>query len=91
MTSPNFLDFVKANNHALVTELGGHNFRQMGQLGKLLAIAVVNPDDAVKTNKFVDEIKSYAKAASHAILDKYLFCTMDGKKFEKFLTQFKIM
>ena len=61
----------------------------MGQLGKLLAIAVVNPDDA--TNKFVDEIKSYAKAASHAILDKYLFCTMDGKKFEKFLTQFKIM
>jgi len=91
MTSPNFLDFVKANNHALVTELGGHNFRQMGQLGKLLAIAVVNPDDAVKSNKFVDEIKSYAKAASHAILDKYLFCTMDGKKFEKFLTQFKIM
>jgi hypothetical protein len=90
ITSPDFLDFVKANNHALVTELKGHNFRQMGQMGKLLAIAVVNPEEEEKAKTMLDDVAAYAKTAPDVILDKYLFCSMDGKKFEKFLSQFKI-
>jgi hypothetical protein len=89
-SSPEFLDFVKFNNHPLVAELGAHNFRALGSIGPKLAIGVVNPLDTEKTLAFQKELKKYAASASDSVKLKYIFACMDGIKFDKFLKQFRI-
>ncbi len=88
-SSPEFLDFVKLNNHPLVAELSGHNFRALGSIGPILAIGVVDPADIEKTSSFQKEIKDFA-ASSEKLRGKYIFAWMDGIKFDKFLKQFGI-
>mmetsp|Transcript_35325 Transcript_35325/g.63639 ORF Transcript_35325/g.63639 Transcript_35325/m.63639 type:complete len:466 (+) Transcript_35325:259-1656(+) len=83
-----FTEFAKENNLAVVMELGGHNFRFVSRRGKPLAVAVYDPDDEVKTNKFRRELKQYAINGKHK--DDYIFSTMDGKKWDKFVSQFSI-
>lgn len=83
-----FTEFIKATNIAIVTELGGHNFRYASRRGKPLAIGVYNPDDEVKTSKFRKEMKQYAVSGKYK--EDYVFGTMDGKKWDKFLSQFSI-
>lgn len=81
-------EFAKVNNIASVVQLGGHNFRFVSRRGKALAIAVVNPEDEVKTNKFQSELKQYAVKGQFK--DEYIFGTMDGIKWDKFLSQFSV-
>ena len=81
-------EFIKATNIAIMTELGGHNFRFASRRGKPLAIGVYNPDDEVKTSKFRKEMKQYAVSGQHK--DNYVFGMMDGKKWDKFISQFGI-
>eukprot|EP00574_Skeletonema_japonicum_P004379 CAMPEP_0201714820 /NCGR_PEP_ID=MMETSP0593-20130828/1132_1 /ASSEMBLY_ACC=CAM_ASM_000672 /TAXON_ID=267983 /ORGANISM="Skeletonema japonicum, Strain CCMP2506" /LENGTH=460 /DNA_ID=CAMNT_0048204131 /DNA_START=8 /DNA_END=1390 /DNA_ORIENTATION=- len=81
-------EFIRETNIAIMTELGGHNFRFASRRGKPLAIGVYNPDDDVKTFKFRKEMKQYAVSGQHK--DEYVFGTMDGIKWEKFVSQFGI-
>eukprot|EP01083_Nonionella_stella_P212808 768102_1 len=86
LTTMDFMDFVKANNIALVTDLSGKNFRNVAYLGKELFIGAVNPDsDAEVNDAFLSSMRSMAKAH-----DEYVFCQMDGKKWANFLSQFNI-
>lgn len=88
ITSDSVSEFVKANNLPVVVELGGHNFRFAGRKGKPLAIGVYDPNDEIKTNTFRKELKEYAINGAHK--DDYIFGTMDGKRWDKFLSQFAI-
>jgi len=88
LSSPEFLDFVRENNIALVTELAGNNFRAMSKKGKPLAIAVVDGEDTVTTDKYVQEAKEYAQNGPDRA--KYIFCRMDGKTWSAFLDQFPV-
>ena len=88
LTSDAVSGFVQANNLPVVVELGGHNFRFAGRKGKPLAIGVYDPNDEVKTNKFRQELKEYAIRGAHR--EDYVFGTMDGTKWDKFLSQFSI-
>jgi hypothetical protein len=88
MTSDSVSEFVQANNLPIVVELGGHNFRFAGRKGKPLAIGVYDPNDEAKTAKFREEMKEYAIGGEHK--DDYVFGTMDGTKWDKFLGQFAI-
>lgn len=88
ISSDSVSEFVKANNLPIVVELGGHNFRFAGRKGKPLAIGVYDPNDEVKTHKFRQEMKEYAMRGAHK--DNYVYGTMDGKKWDKFLSQFSI-
>lgn len=88
VTSNSFMEFVKENNLPVVIELGGHNFRFVGRRGKPLAIGVYDPEEEVKTDKFRQEMKNYAIKGTHK--DEYIFGTMDGKKWDKFVAQFSI-
>jgi hypothetical protein len=88
LTSDSFIDFVRDSNLPIVIELGGHNFRLAGRKGKPMAIGVYDPDDEIKTKKFRQELKQYATRGVHK--DDYVFSTMDGKKWNKFLSQFSI-
>ncbi len=88
MTSNSFMEFVKENNLPVVIELGGHNFRFVGRRGKPLAIGVYDPEEEAKTYKFRQEMKNYAVKGAHK--DEYIFGTMDGKKWDKFVAQFSI-
>ena len=72
----------------MLVELGGHNFRFASRRGKPLVIGVYNPEDTVKTTQFRKEMKLYAVQGQHSA--DYVFGTMDGKKWEKFTSQFGI-
>ena len=88
MTTDAVTDFVKETNLAAVVELDGHNFRFVSRRGKSVAIAVYDPDDEIKTTNFRRELKQYAVRGKYK--DEYIYGTMDGKKWEKFLSQFSI-
>ena len=88
LSSDSVSKFVKANNLPIVVELGAHNFRFAGGKGKPLAIGVYDSNDEEGTNEFRREIKEYAISGQHS--DNYVFGTMDGKKWDKFLLQFSI-
>jgi len=87
-TTAAFAGFVNENNLATVVELGGHNFRSVSRRGMPLAIGVYNPDNNVETETFQREIKQYAIGGKYK--DEYIFSTMDGTKWDKFLRQFSI-
>lgn len=88
LNSADFLEFAQEQNLAVVMELGGHNFRFVSRRGKALVIAVVDPSDEVGTSEFERELKRYAIYGKHA--DDYIYGTMDGKKWDKFVAQFSI-
>lgn len=88
LTSPDFLDWVKQNNAALVTELTSQNFRTLSQMGKPTVIGVYDPDDP-KTSSLKKEIKKVANNMKEW-RDSYRFAVMDGKKWSNFLSQFDV-
>lgn len=81
-------EFVGETNIAAVIELGGHNFRFASKRGKALAIGAYDPDGETRTDDFRRELKAYAVGGAHR--DDYVFGTMDGKKWKKFLAQFSV-
>ena len=82
-------DFVRENNLATVINLSGDNFRLASRRGKALAIAVYDPEDgSVDTERHRRELKQYA--INGAYKDDFIFATMDGRKWDKFLGQFSV-
>ena len=95
LNSMDFMDFVKSNNVALVTDLQSHNFRSVAHLGKPLFIAVVDDSKVGKDDvmtKCVTNLRNFAKGKGNGkdVKDDYKFATMDGVKWSKFLKQFSI-
>lgn len=88
LTTLAFSEWASKTNLAAVIELGGHNFRFVSRRGKSLAVAVYDPDDEIKTANFQRELKQYAVKGAHR--DDYIFATMDGKRWDKFVSQFSI-
>lgn len=88
LTTASFLEFAKENNLPTVVELGGHNFRSVSRKGRPLAIGVYDPNKDAATEQFQRKLKEYAITGKHK--DNYIFSTMDGVKWEKFLRQFSI-
>merc|ERR1712032_17735 len=87
-TTDGFGEFAKEQNLATVVELGGHNFRFVSRSGTPLAIGVYDPSKEAETENFRRKIKQYAITGKHK--DEYIFSTMDGIKWVKFLRQFSI-
>lgn len=82
-------DFVRENNLATVINLSGDNFRLASRRGKALAIAVYDPEDESEvTERYRRELKQYAITGAHR--KDYIFATMDGRKWDKFLSQFSV-
>lgn len=90
LDSAALLEWATEQNLAVVLELGGHNFRFVSRRGKALAIAAYDPDEGAKakTDAFKRELKRYAIRGEFK--DDYVYGTMDGKKWAKFLSQFAI-
>jgi hypothetical protein len=82
------VEYIKETNIPMLVELGGHNFRFASRRGKPLVIGVYNPEDTIKTTQFRKEMKSYAVHGQHST--DYVFGTMNGKKWDKFTSQFGI-
>jgi protein disulfide-isomerase-like protein len=82
------VEYIKETNIPMLVELGGHNFRFASRRGKPLVIGVYNPEDTIKTTQFRKEMKLYAVHGQHST--DYVFGTMDGKKWDKFTSQFGI-
>jgi len=90
LKSTDFLEYVQNENFALITELGASNFRAMGDAGKPLAIAVINKSSPKTSAPFLTELRNVAINLTSEIKDKYVFCSMDGIKWGRFLNQFDV-
>lgn len=90
LASVDFLEFVKSNNVALVTELGSNNFRDVGNLGKPIVFGVIDPSDKKSNEPFLAEMRSVALNASPKLTSKYIFSYMDGIQWKRFLSQFNV-
>ena len=88
LNSVSFLDFVEAQNLATVVHVDGHNFRFVSRRGKPVALAAIDPSDEARADRFQKELKRYAVRGEHR--DDYVFATIDGTKWDKFLEQFSI-
>jgi len=90
LNSMDVLDFVKENNVALVTDLQGHNFRTVANMGRPMFIGVVDSSEARREemNDFSLKLMNYAKGGDAK--EEYRFATMDGIKWSNFLKQFDI-
>jgi len=88
VTTDALTNFAQETNLAAVIELGGQNFRFVSRRGKSVAVAVYNPEDTIKTTNFKKEMKDYAVNGKYK--DEYIYGTMDGIKWDKFLSQFSI-
>ena len=58
----------------------------MGNKGRPLAFAVIDPADDT-SSKYVEKVKDYAKNGIPSLTGKYYFCSIDGKRWKKFLEQ----
>jgi len=84
------LDFVKEKNVPLVATLGPHNFNKIGRNGKPLVIGAVDGSNDVQVKTMKQNLMNYALTGPKAIVDKYYYGWIDGKQWNKFLTQFNI-
>lgn len=90
LTSTQVLDFIKENNVPLVATLGPHNFNKIGRNGKPLVIGAVDGSQELQVKEMKQNLMAYAIHGPKAIVDKYYFGWIDGKQWNKFLTQFNI-
>jgi protein disulfide-isomerase A1 len=79
--------FVKANNHPLVSALDSHNFKQLGSLGKVMVIAIVDYKDKILTKRFTSDLETAASSSKHA--DRFVFGHLDGVHWSTFVKQYE--
>ena len=79
-------NFVKEHNVPLVSEFGPKNFHTLARNGKILFIGAVDPSDALQVAQMKTDLKTFALGN-----DDYYFGWMDGKTWQKFLSQFDIL
>jgi len=91
ITPDEVLKFVRSNNVGLITQVSSNNFKTMGKKGRPLAFAVIDPTDEDTSSKYVEKLKDYAKNGAPSLTGKYYFCSIDGKRWKKFLEQFGIL
>eukprot|EP00586_Coscinodiscus_wailesii_P003666 CAMPEP_0172488576 /NCGR_PEP_ID=MMETSP1066-20121228/18170_1 /TAXON_ID=671091 /ORGANISM="Coscinodiscus wailesii, Strain CCMP2513" /LENGTH=451 /DNA_ID=CAMNT_0013255889 /DNA_START=169 /DNA_END=1524 /DNA_ORIENTATION=+ len=89
ITTPNLMEFIKNNNLPIITNLGAHNFHKLGHMGKHLGIMVLDPEQTERQSvPFLKQLKDYAISGSRK--DNYIFGTIDGRRWERFMNQFEI-
>lgn len=91
LTTESLTAWVKSNNVPLVVEMGPNNFNRIGKSGRPLAMSVVDFDNAAQKKAIKEHMLSYASNLSTKDADKYYFGIIDGKKWAKFLEQFKVV
>lgn len=89
ITTSALSDFVRETNLATVIHLSGDNFRQASRRGKALVIVVYDPEDGNEvTDNYRRELKHYSITGTYK--DEFIFATMDGRKWDKFISQFSV-
>lgn len=91
ITAAEVLKFIQENNVGIITQISSHNFKSMSSKGRPLALAVVDPDKEDESNAYVEKLKNFVKHGIPSLTSKYYFCTVDGKRWKKFLSQFGII
>ena len=80
------LGYVQDYSVPTVAALGPHNFAKIGKRGKPLIIGVVDVQTDAATAKVQADLLSYATTG--AARDEYVYGWLDGRQWNKFLSQF---
>jgi hypothetical protein len=93
-SSKKIADWILSNDVPLLSELGPHNFRRIGKLGKLLAMAIVDPQNET-TPTYLANFKNVARdltleVSESKIAEKFVFGHLDGIEWAEFIQQFNV-
>ena len=87
LTVDKLTDWVTQQSLPLVNMLGPSNFQKVSKMGRPLAIAVADTEDAEQVKALKEHMLNYISSSEN---EKYYYAIMDGKKFIRFLEQFNV-
>jgi len=80
--------WMDMNNHVLLTTFTNSNFKRLGSLQKRMVIAVVDPNDQAVSGPFLERFTAEAGALPPATQTQLVMGTLDGNRWNKFLTSY---
>jgi protein disulfide isomerase len=81
-------EFVLTNKLPLISVLGQDNFEEVTQSGKKIVYIVVNSKDTKGSQRYIDTLYSLAKIP--AFREAFVFASLDGIKYNKYVSQFGV-
>jgi len=87
LTVETLTDWVNGQNLPLVNILGPSNFQKISKMGRPLAFAIADTEDAEQMKALKEHMLNYVTTSEN---EKYYYGIMDGKKFIRFLEQFNV-
>ena len=88
MTSDKIEQFISFNNRPLISKLDNTNFKNLGELGLTMIIAVVDYGDKDGSDMVIEKLNKVANVLSPGVQDKIVFGHVDGVKWKKFLSHY---
>jgi protein disulfide-isomerase A1 len=83
-------EFVEAHNIPFMNRFDSHNFKKLGSLKKVLAMVVVDPSKAAVADNLIQHLDASGSALKPADRDKFVFGSIDGVKWSKFMRQYGV-
>lgn len=87
LTVETLQEWFSAQNVPVVATIGPSNFQKISQKGRPLAITVADTENEEQFKTVKDHMIDYITKTGD---EKYYYGIMDGKKYGKFLSQFKV-
>ena len=82
-------EFLLRNNHPLISSLDSHNFKQLGNLKRLMVIAVVDYKDSGASKKLMSELDRTATELTLEHAEHFVFGHLDGVQWKIFVKQYE--
>ena len=90
MTVESFSSWVQEHNVPLISVLDSHNFYKISRNGRPLVVSIVDMANEAQVNALREHMKDFISRAGRKSADRYYFTMMDGKKWSRFLEQFRV-
>ena len=90
MTTDALATWVQEQNVPLVATLDSHNFHKISRNGRPLVVSVVDMTNESQVEAMKKHMLDYITRTGKKKADQYYYGIMDGKKWSKFLAQFRV-
>jgi hypothetical protein len=91
LTTEGLTKWVQEHNVPLIATLGPHNFQRIGNSGRPLVMSVLDTENEDQVKATRAHMADYISNTEEAKADQYYYGIIDGKKWAKFLDQFRVV
>jgi len=80
--------FILDHKLPLISKLEASTFDEVTTTGKRIAYIVIDPSQKDHTDVFIESL--YALASQERLRDSFVFCSIDGVKYHRYISQFGV-